>query len=434
MTSLEIHPVASGSKRTIDTLDTLSESSKRSFIPQRRDSIRTSRHDFEESNLLSALLIEEKQVDVVWKTSCLTHKNEPPHSFVLGKELGKGHFGTVFVLKKTSDKCLKLIDCSAELNMSKEMKACMLHSKVAQNPWIVSLYEFGLIKKRSTLKNLNKTYCAYNIMEICTGGELFDAFIDTKYRDSKTANIACRRLIEALCALEDKKIVHCDIKPENIMLANKSDPTSVRIVDFGGSVKEDSVTGTSTRAYRSPEQLEYPYEVSCKSDVFSMGLVLSLLLYYGAGWGSKTPGFSFLYNWQNSTNEADYMSARKEWLQIILKSKYTPNAIKKMLIEDVTSRALASELRNDSFVIEIVDVEATQLRKLAKDWNTQMLAEWIRDKIDSNAFNKLIRTNLNGRVFLNTERFNKTNSSRFGFNELEISKMLEVRKTYFDIE
>ena len=41
------------------------------------------------------------------------------------------------------------------------------------------------------------------------------------------------QLLSALVYLHSQNISHRDIKPENFMLANKNDPTCVKMIDFG---------------------------------------------------------------------------------------------------------------------------------------------------------------------------------------------------------
>lgn len=400
----------------------------------RRVEVKGGRHDYQEKNLLQAL---KADADVVWKTQCLTHANEPSHSFDLGKKLGHGSFGTVFVLKKNFNRCLKLIECSASVNIEKEMISCALHAEVSYNPWIVSIYEYGLIKNRKARYGLvDKTYCAYNVMELCRGGELFDAIAAKEYKDAKVANTTCLRLIDALCTLEEKQIVHCDIKPENIMLAtgfpHVKDLASVRIVDFGGAVEEGSVTGTSTLAYRSPEQIQKPHIVTCKSDVFSMGLVIAMLLFYGqSSWfATAIPGIKFFGDWQNAATSEAYMSAREKWLNVILEHESTPIALKKMLISDHNTRPNASEIRNEKFFFIDPAPSPAKLTALMNEWDNKQLREWIKDKLIASTWQKLENPQINGRLFLNRERFASTNMNRYGFNKREIDEIIKIRNKY----
>ena len=67
-------------------------------------------------------------------------------------------------------------------------------------------------------------------------------------------------------------MIHRDLKPANVMIDENGD---VRISDFGlaGAVGEIDDVGSGTPGYMAPEQLKGE-EVSVKSDIFSLGLIL----------------------------------------------------------------------------------------------------------------------------------------------------------------
>lgn len=94
-----------------------------------------------------------------------------------------------------------------------------------------------------------------------------------KPSQDKALQIA-RQLCAGLAAAHDKGVLHRDLKPHNIMIDGQG---RVRITDFGlaGFVGEfvgrDVAVGTP--AYMAPEQIA-GREVSVKSDLYSLGLVL----------------------------------------------------------------------------------------------------------------------------------------------------------------
>lgn len=87
----------------------------------------------------------------------------------------------------------------------------------------------------------------------------------------KAAEIA-RKICAGLGAAHSQGVLHRDLKPANIMLNGEGE---VLITDFGlaGLANEISDFRSGTPAYMAPEQLT-GREVTAKSDVYSLGLVL----------------------------------------------------------------------------------------------------------------------------------------------------------------
>jgi serine/threonine-protein kinase len=84
------------------------------------------------------------------------------------------------------------------------------------------------------------------------------------------------QMLEALSYAHQQHIIHCDVKPENLILFSGS---KVRLTDFGiAKVAQRTVQafGTGSLAYISPEQaMGRP---STRSDVFSAGLIIHRML------------------------------------------------------------------------------------------------------------------------------------------------------------
>jgi len=91
----------------------------------------------------------------------------------------------------------------------------------------------------------------------------------------------CRRfagqLLRSLRFLRAQRIIHCDLKPENVLL-ERPNKSAIKLVDFGSSCFEDerAYTYIQSRFYRAPEViLGTPYDQGI--DMWSLGCVLAEL-------------------------------------------------------------------------------------------------------------------------------------------------------------
>ena len=81
----------------------------------------------------------------------------------------------------------------------------------------------------------------------------------------------------AIQAMWNKRIVHRDLKPSNIVMRPD---TRACVIDLGFArhLKASSLTQTGstwgTRGYLSPEQARFAKQLSCKSDIYSLGVIL----------------------------------------------------------------------------------------------------------------------------------------------------------------
>lgn len=77
--------------------------------------------------------------------------------------------------------------------------------------------------------------------------------------------------------LRQHKLIHCDLKPENVLLVAPQ-RSSIKVIDFGSScfVDERMYTYVQSRFYRSPEVIMgLPY--GCEIDMWSFGCILAEL-------------------------------------------------------------------------------------------------------------------------------------------------------------
>ncbi len=111
-------------------------------------------------------------------------------------------------------------------------------------------------------------------MEYVDGEDLADLLKRIGRLPSDKALETARKICAGLAAAHDRGVIHRDLKPQNIMLNKRGEPV---IMDFGLAAVTDQLTGAEARigtpAYMSPEQLRGD-EVTAKSDIYALGLVL----------------------------------------------------------------------------------------------------------------------------------------------------------------
>ena len=84
-------------------------------------------------------------------------------------------------------------------------------------------------------------------------------------------------MLQSLCFLREHSIIHCDLKPENVLLKQEN-KSGIKLIDFGSSCFADEriYTYIQSRFYRAPEiMLAIPYTTSI--DVWSFGCILAEL-------------------------------------------------------------------------------------------------------------------------------------------------------------
>jgi len=100
---------------------------------------------------------------------------------------------------------------------------------------------------------------------------------------------AARQLCAGLATAHDQGVLHRDLKPANVMIDGRG---QVKITDFGLAGLDDSIEGAEARAgtpaYMAPEQWAGK-EVTVKSDLFALGLVLYELFTGEQPYKGKTP-------------------------------------------------------------------------------------------------------------------------------------------------
>lgn len=120
----------------------------------------------------------------------------------------------------------------------------------------------------------------YLVMELVTGGELFDRIVEKGSYTEKDAADLIKQVLSAVAYMHSMGVVHRDLKPENLLYHSPDEDSKIMISDFGLSKMEDSgimATACGTPGYVAPEVLaQKPY--GKEVDVWSIGVISYILL------------------------------------------------------------------------------------------------------------------------------------------------------------
>uniref|UniRef100_A0A182MAL8 Calcium/calmodulin-dependent protein kinase type 1 n=1 Tax=Anopheles culicifacies TaxID=139723 RepID=A0A182MAL8_9DIPT len=135
----------------------------------------------------------------------------------------------------------------------------------------------NIVQLLETFEDKSKVYL---IMELVTGGELFDRIVEKGSYTERDASNLIRQVLEAVDYMHEQGVVHRDLKPENLLYYSPAEDSKIMISDFGLSKMEDSgfmATACGTPGYVAPEVLaQKPYGKAV--DVWSIGVISYILL------------------------------------------------------------------------------------------------------------------------------------------------------------
>jgi calcium-dependent protein kinase len=230
---------------------------------------------YQSSHLLQNIVHEHMESDVHLEDHYIVHDKH---------ELGRGTYGRVLRVTHRGtgrDYACKCIN----ITRLEPRQVSKLYSEISimremDHPHIVRLREVFYTKRQ-----------LYAVMDLCTGGELFNLVTENPGDCASEAQIAqtVRRMLGAISYMHQHGIVHRDLKLENWLLESPDDLNSIKLIDFGLSkhfVQEEHMhQAVGSTYYVSPEVLLGCYTSKC--DLWSMGVITYMML-SGAPpfWGS----------------------------------------------------------------------------------------------------------------------------------------------------
>ena len=292
----------------------------------------------EKAKLSDKLLQAEMSLTVKQDILVIEEKGNPSKKYKPKKMLGSGSFGSVYEAKNTifgNTVAMKVIKKDKENELDEqEIRNEIDILKKLSHPNIVKIYEFYISENHY-----------YIITEYCKEGELF-SYIKNKYSERQLA-VLFYQVFSGLWYLHENKILHRDIKLENIMIDGKENDKEtgeelfwVKIIDFGTAKlfeknkNEKDVVGSSY--YIAPEVLKQSYNEKC--DTWSVGVILYMTLVGRAPFDGKDDE-EIIYK----INSVDY---NKNEPRLVKHSPEVRDLVSKLLDKDTEKRYSAKEALN----------------------------------------------------------------------------------------
>ncbi|PWA78552.1 ataurora3 [Artemisia annua] len=193
------------------------------------------------------------------------------NDFEVGRPLGKGKFGRVYVARETKTKyivALKVIfkEQIEKYKLLHQLKREMTIQTSLHHPHVLRLYGWFHDAERIFL-----------ILEYAHGGELYGELQRSGHFSEQKAATYIASLTHALAYCHEKHVIHRDIKPENLLLDHEG---RLKIADFGWSVQSTNKRRTmcGTLDYLAPEMVENrPHDYAV--DNWTLGVLCYEFLY-----------------------------------------------------------------------------------------------------------------------------------------------------------
>lgn len=188
--------------------------------------------------------------------------------------IGKGSFSDVL---RVNCRTSKLPFAIKVLKVRNEQEEDLLNAelsvlKTIKHRYIIHLEEVIISKE-----------CTYLVMELATGGELYDRIKSRGHLDENHTCNVTQMILEGISYLHNHGVTHRDLKPENVLFYQPRDDSKIVITDFGFSkIKTHTLdfsmtTWCGTPEYIAPELLKkLPY--SSKVDLWAIGVMVFVML------------------------------------------------------------------------------------------------------------------------------------------------------------
>ena len=186
--------------------------------------------------------------------------------------------------------------------------------------------------------------CYYIVLPLMEGGDVFDRIGKMDKYDENHARNLIFEMLKAVAYMHENNIVHCDLKPKNLLLQREADDSSVILADFGFATRVYSNNSLNkqcgTPYFVAPEiLLRKGYDT--KADMWSIGVIIYSLLSGGLPFTGRRHLDLFK---AIIAGEFDFGA---EWEHV---SDGAKDLIRNLLVTDPTRRFSATDALNHAWI------------------------------------------------------------------------------------
>lgn len=253
--------------------------------------------------------------------------------FEIGRPLGKGKFGNVYLAREKKTKYVIALKVMFKSQLQSHHVEHQLHREIEiqshlRHPNVLRLYGYFHDATR-----------VYLILEYAPKGELFKELTKAKKFDDKQSARYVYQVCKALQYCHSKRVIHRDIKPENILIGFNGE---LKIADFGWSVHAPSsrrATMCGTMDYLPPEMIENSVYDE-KVDLWALGVLTYEFLVGKPPFESSTPAATYQRIRQVDLRFPPHVSAEARDL------------ISRLLVKEPKRRATLGEVMSHPWILK----------------------------------------------------------------------------------
>ncbi|KAL1196133.1 Mitogen-activated protein kinase kinase kinase 18 [Cardamine amara subsp. amara] len=269
--------------------------------------------------------------------------------------LGKGTYGCVHMATRKGDKEKKKMAIkSADLsNASSLMHEKKILSRLV-SPFVVGCYGHEIAREEFMLGHVRTNYNL--ILEYCSGKSLAD-LIKKNVRGllEKDVKVFAKDILQGLQYIHSQNIIHCDVKPDNILLIPVDNRTKrngfvTKIGDFGAALEKGSAEygdgsghHRGTARYMAPELISHGI-LDYGVDIWAFGCTVLEMLIGQAPSGANVD-LNDPVDWYSIIGRRCVVPYIPSWLSV-----ETQDFLRRCLVKEARGRWPISALLNHSFL------------------------------------------------------------------------------------